>query len=125
MRRRPLLRRSNRWSSCEVPAGARQGDWELRLGLADGGEAAADWRLLYCLASYVGPAGKGSAPKPIDRMPDSAHALGPVSYTARRASLSPDKLTDKIGRQDLDDVYAGQYGRKGEFVEEFPAGSRS
>lgn len=60
--------------------------WEVRLGLGDGGDAAGPWKLLYCLARYVGDGEPalhfdGAAP---------GKMLGPIFYTvtageARRA----------------------------------------
>jgi hypothetical protein len=106
----------------KCPPALREGGWELRLGLGDGGEAASDWRLLYCLASYVGHEAKPGSPKPVERMFGSASPLGPVSYRAREAGAQSE-MEVQVRPNRVASVYVGQYGRRGEFVEELYSGT--
>ena len=101
----------------------REGDWELRFGLADGGEAAGNWRLLYCLASYVGREAKPGSPEPIERMFGSATHLGPVSYMSHPVFEHPQQCVVGVGKRMVGVMYMGQYGQRGEFVEELYCGT--
>ncbi|MBM4039990.1 MAG: hypothetical protein FJ290_15915 [Planctomycetes bacterium] len=100
----------------------REGDWELRFGLADGGEAARDWRLLHCLASYVGREAKPGSPEPIEKMFGSATHLGPVSYMSHSVSDHPRQMVVHVGKRMANMMHIGQYGQRGEFVEELYCG---
>lgn len=53
-------------------------DWDVRVGLADGGKDAGPWRVLYCLVTYR----KEGAPAkmPTDEI-DGHNQLGPLSYS--------------------------------------------
>ena len=53
--------------------------WEIRLGLADGGAEAGPWKLLYCLARWVG---EGEPRIHIEGAVEGK-MLGPVFYTVR------------------------------------------
>ena len=56
-------------------------DWEVRLGLGDGGEGAQSWKLIYCFAKYVGPeAGDGAEITTADDPEVGIRALGPVTF---------------------------------------------
>jgi hypothetical protein len=59
-------------------------DWEVRLGISDGGEAAESWRLFYCFAKYVGKERGQSVrmevPPSLSRRCGRLSPLGPVHY---------------------------------------------
>lgn len=92
-------------------------DWQMRVALADGGEAAC-WRLIYAHATYVGTnATPGRVPRPKTIL-GSADLLGPLSYRARDARVQSQDTVVLVHRQEMAElVYVGQYGRAGEYVE--------
>jgi hypothetical protein len=91
--------------------------WEVRLGLSDGGELASGWHVIYCLLSYKGE-GEASWPEH-GQWPGS---LGPLKFRVddphgehlRRAQMSrqsrvSDGATSLLFAQIIPTVFAGPY----------------
>ena len=90
------------------------GDWDIRLALADAGDDAGPWRLLYCHTKYIGrPGGARWMPVP-HRLRADARVLGPVSYFLDRVeprALSTALVIHKAarparGERDTERLYA-------------------
>jgi len=109
----------------EVPPAWTIGDWELRLGLAEGGPEAGPWKLLYCHCRYVGKdaGGRGHISK-TDRRYSGAAWLGPLSVTLEGADWSAQrsveqfKTIDSAGRPDTERLYVHflEAWQKGDWV---------
>ena len=74
------------------PALVRDG-WEVRLALADPGQDAGPWKLLYCHATYLGaPDGRWRPLPTPERIAAGARLLGPVSYALEPAGARTTRL---------------------------------
>ena len=73
----------------QLSAAAVQDEWDIRLGLADAGDDAGPWKLLFCHAKYIGPKDGLRRLRPPDGPRGDARILGPVSYTVERVEPRP------------------------------------
>lgn len=102
----------------------REGDWDIRLGIADGGKAAQGaWKLLYCHATYVGTAKKPTTMPSITKLPSSNSILGPLHVRVRRVDRKGNAVCLEeymvcICRNNVVEVRVSQYGQQGKFGEE-------
>jgi hypothetical protein len=76
----PQIARVNTLEELRALKAARAGDWEVRVGMSEGGSESGPWELVYCHAIYTGAAAKPPRLRPVSGGQDEV--LGPLVVRA-------------------------------------------